>query len=83
MQFFRKDVLSAPTSFFVFASFKQAVRLACFTAASLDMGPVAGAGEGDGAAGVSANPPAAGNRQIDTATATIALRMGISLMEPG
>jgi hypothetical protein len=89
MQFFRKDVLSAPTSFFVFASLRQAVRLACFAAASLDMGPVAGAGAGAGAGGgagavgVSANPPAADNRQIHTAAATIAMRMGISLMRPG
>jgi hypothetical protein len=85
MQFFRKDVLSAPTSFFVFASLRQAVRLACFAAASLDMGPVAGGGDGGGtgAAGVSANPPAAGNRQIHTAADTIAMRIGISLMRPG
>jgi hypothetical protein len=89
MQFLRKDVLSAPISFFVFASLRQAVRLACFAAASLDMGPAAGAGagagagEGAGAADVSANPPAAGNRQIHTVAATIAMRMGISLMQPG
>jgi hypothetical protein len=48
-QFFRKDVLSAPTSFFVFASFRHAVRLACFAAASLDMGAAAGAGADEGA----------------------------------
>src|SRR5579863_942549 len=34
MQFFRNAVLSAPTSFLVFASLRQAVRLACFAAAS-------------------------------------------------
>jgi len=85
MQFFRKDVLSAPISFFVFASLRHAVRLACFAAASLDIGPAAGAGAGAGAgaAGVSANTPTAGNRQIHTAVATIAMRMGISLMQPG
>jgi hypothetical protein len=35
MHSFRNAVLSAPISFLVFASFRQAVRLACFAAASL------------------------------------------------
>jgi hypothetical protein len=84
IQFFRKDVLSAPINFFVFASLRQAVRLACFAAASLDMGPAAGGGAAAGAgAGVSANPPAAGNRHNHTAAAANAIRMGISLMQPG
>lgn len=83
MQFLRKDVLSAPISFFVFASLRQAVRLACFAAASLDIGPAAGAGEVAGAAGASANPPPAGNRQTHTAAAATAIRMGISLIQPG
>src|SRR5271156_459990 len=34
MQSFRKAVFSAPTSFLVFASFRQTVRLACLAAAS-------------------------------------------------
>ena len=35
MQVLRKEVLSAPTSFFALASLRQAVRLVCFAAASL------------------------------------------------
>ena len=36
MQLFRNEVLSAPTSFFVLASLRQAVRFACLAAASPD-----------------------------------------------
>src|SRR5258706_13363555 len=44
MQFFRNAVLSAPTSFLVLASLRQAVRLACFAAASPEGGAEAGTG---------------------------------------
>jgi hypothetical protein len=38
MQLFRYEVLSAPNSFFVLASLRQAVRFACLAAASPDAG---------------------------------------------
>jgi hypothetical protein len=82
MQVFRKDVLSAPTSFFALASLRHAVRLACFAAASPDDG--AGAAAGTAAvgalasgAGGAANPPATGARQRHTAAATLEKRMVI------
>jgi hypothetical protein len=88
MQFFRKVVFSAPTSFLDLASLRHAVRLACFAAASPKGGTPAGAGAvvevgAAGALGAAANPPAAGNRQRHShaAAATVAKHMGISLME--
>ena len=57
MQLFRNEVLSAPTSFFVLASLRQAVRFACLAAASpdeaVDEATAGAAGDGD-AAGASA-----------------------------
>jgi hypothetical protein len=50
MQLFRKAVFSAPISFFVLASLRQAVRFTCFAAASLATCP----GLGAGVAGVAA-----------------------------
>jgi hypothetical protein len=44
MQLFRNEVFSAPTSFFVLASLRQAVRFACLAAASPDVAPDAAAG---------------------------------------
>jgi hypothetical protein len=38
MQLFRNEVFSAPNSFFVLASLRQAVRFACLAAASPDAG---------------------------------------------
>jgi hypothetical protein len=90
MQFFTNEVFSAPTSFFVLASLRHAVRLACFAAASLG-GAVgdAGAGFAGAAAGAlltgasaacagdaAANPPATGNRLRHAAAATVEKRMG-------
>jgi hypothetical protein len=52
MQSFKNADLSAPTSFLVLASFKQAVRLACFAAslaAVAALGALAAAGAGAGA----------------------------------
>jgi hypothetical protein len=65
MQLFRNEVFSAPTSFFVLASLRQAVRFACLAAASPDEAAdeaagapadaaTAGAGGDVGAAGASA-----------------------------
>ncbi|HEY0799800.1 MAG TPA: hypothetical protein VGD54_03085 [Steroidobacteraceae bacterium] len=42
MQSFRKAVFSAPTSFLALLSLRQAVRLACFTAASPAVGVESG-----------------------------------------
>lgn len=82
MQVFKKDVLSAPTSFFVFAALRHAVRLACFAAASLAGGD-AGVELLDGAsaggavpAGAAANTAAA--IRIRTAVAPVKKRMLIS-----
>ena len=49
MQSFKNAVLSAPTSFLALVSCRQAVRLACFAAASLLPGAAAGdCAEGEG-----------------------------------
>ena len=60
------EVLAAPTSFFALASLRQAVRLACFAAASPEE---AGAGVGGGFAAdvVPANPGAIVNKPRHTA----------------
>src|SRR6266851_1703616 len=63
MQFFRNAVFSAPTSFLVLASLRQAVRLACFTAASgedgAEGGPAAGFAAGGALAPAATVPEAA------------------------
>lgn len=58
MQFFRNEVLSAPTNFFALASLRHAVRLACFAAASPD-GAAGAAAPGAAAAGAAAAGAAA------------------------
>lgn len=83
MQPFRNEVFSAPTSFFVLASLRQAVRLACLAAASPDAAEAATAGAaGDGdAAGASLKPPAIAQTLKDTAAATAAkLAKSLALM---
>src|SRR5258708_39509236 len=63
MQFLRNAVFSAPTSFLDLASLRQAVRLACFAAASPVGGAAAGAGfaaAGGLVAGIAAAVGAAG-----------------------
>lgn len=52
MQLFKNEVFSAPTSFLVLASLRQAVRFACLAAASLDAAAGAATAEaaGDGGA---------------------------------
>jgi hypothetical protein len=80
MQLFRKDVFSAPSSFFVLASLRQAVRFVCLAAASPDEAEdeavdeaTAGA-TGDGAAaGASLKPSAITNRLRDKATPRAAI----------
>jgi hypothetical protein len=51
MQFLRNAVFSAPMSFFVLASLRQAVRLRCFAAASLATGAGLETALADAAAG--------------------------------
>src|SRR5271157_2614143 len=87
MHFCRNDVFSAPTSFLALVSLTQAVRLACFAAASPEGGAGAAgmgfAGDGVPGAGVSArcvggaaaNPPTISSRQRHTAAATDEKRM--------
>jgi hypothetical protein len=78
MQVFRNEVFSAPTSFFVLASLRQAVRFTCLAAASPDAADdaddaaTAGAAADGGAAGASLEPAAAPARLKDTAAATAA-----------
>src|SRR6267142_1112513 len=91
MQFFRNAVLSAPTSFLVLASLRQAVRLACFAAASPEGGAEAGTGAvfaaggatvpgtaARAAGGAAIKAPAMGSRQRHTAAASVEKRMVIS-----
>jgi len=96
MQFFRNEVFSAPTSFLVLASLRQAVRLACLAAASPEAAPeaapeavaeagaaTAGAAGAGGAAGASAWPPAIAHRLRDKAAATAAkLVKSLALIHP-
>src|SRR6266852_3708309 len=77
MQFFRNAVLSAPTSFLVLASLRQAVRLACFAAASPEGGAEAGM-SARAAGGAAIKAPAMGSRQRHTAAASVEKRMVIS-----
>jgi hypothetical protein len=83
----RKEVLSAPKSFLALASFKQAVRLACFAAASLGGAAACvpdAAGTAAGAAALWGGESAAAtatDRLRHTAAATADKRMGISFEE--
>ena len=89
MQVLRKEVLSAPTSFFALASFRQAVRLVCFAAASLgavaaaDPGAAAAVGTLPGGAsvkaGVAAVNPATADRLRTTVAARVEKRMGVRI----
>jgi hypothetical protein len=86
MQVLKNVVLSAPTSFLVLASLRQAVRLACLAAASPESarggGAVAGAGVVVGlglAAGVWVE--AGVEVASHAAAATVAKYMDLSLME--
>jgi hypothetical protein len=88
MQLFRNEDFSAPTSFFVLASLRQAVRFACLAAASPDAAPgavadaatVGAAGDG-GAAGASLKPSAITHRLRDIAAArAVKLVKSLALM---
>jgi hypothetical protein len=96
MQLFRNEVFSAPTSFFVLASLRQAVRFVCLAAASpdaaadaaaeadaeADVATVVAAGAG-GAAGASPRPSAIAHRPRDKAAARAAkLAKSLALMQP-
>jgi hypothetical protein len=84
MQPFRNEVFSAPTSFLVLASLRQAVRFACLAAASPDVAAeaaadavtagaaTAGAAGDGGAAGASLKPSAIADRPRDKAAARAA-----------
>ena len=80
MQPFRNEVFSAPTSFLVLASLRQAVRFACLAAASPDVAAdavtagaaTAGAAGDGGAAGASLKPSAIAVRPRDKAAARAA-----------
>src|ERR1700728_547030 len=87
MQVLRKEVLSAPTSFFALAFLRQAVRLACFAAASLGgaapgvpgaAAAVVGAAAGASAGGGGAGDEVTADRLRTTAAARFEKRMGIS-----
>jgi hypothetical protein len=92
MQVLRKEVLSAPTSFFALAFLRQAVRLACFAAASLGgvaAGvPGAAAAVAGVAAGASAGVGGAANavtadKLRTTAAARVEKRMGARIAPAG
>jgi hypothetical protein len=90
MQLFRNEVFSAPTSFFVLASLRQAVRFACLAAASPDEAvdeavdeATAGAAGDGAAAGASLKPSAITNKLKDKATPRAAtLAKSLALMHP-
>ena len=93
MQLFRNEVFSAPTSFFVLASLRQAVRFACLAAASPDTAAevpadeatagAAGATGAGGAAGASLKPSAIAHRLRDkTAARAAKLVKSLALMHP-
>lgn len=82
IQVFRNAALSAPTSFRVLAFLRQAVRLACFAAASPEIGPAgafaAAAGAllaGASVLGAAANPPATADMLRQTAAAMLEYRI--------
>jgi hypothetical protein len=88
----RKEVLSAPTSFFALAFLRQAVRLACFAAASLGGAaagvPGAAAAVAGVAAGASAGVGGAANavtadKLRTTAAARVEKRMGARIAPAG
>ena len=92
MQVLRKEVLSAPTSFFALAFLRQAVRLACFAAASLGGAaagvPGAAAAVAGVAAGASAGVGGAANavtadKLRTTAAARVEKRMGARIALAG
>ena len=92
MQVLRKDVLSAPTSFLALAFLRQAVRLACFAAASLGGAaaeiPGAAAAVAGAAAGAAAGVGGAANavtadRLRTTAAARVEKRMGARIAPAG
>ena len=92
MQVLRKEVLSAPTSFFALAFLRQAVRLACFAAASLGGAaagvPGAAAAVAGVAAGASAEVGGAANavtadKLRTTAAARVEKRMGARIAPAG
>ena len=92
MQVLRKEVLSAPTSFFALAFLRQAVRLACFAAASLGGAaegvPGAAAAVAGVAAGASAEAGGAANavtadKHRTTAAARVEKRMGARIAPAG
>ena len=87
----RKEVLSAPTSFFALALLRQAVRLACFAAASLG-GAAAGVPGAAAVAGVAAgaSPEVGGaanavtaDKLRTTAAARVEKRMGARIAPAG
>jgi hypothetical protein len=84
MQLFRNEVLSAPSSFLVLASLRQAVRFACLAAASPDAvadAATAGVAGDGGGAGASLKPSAIANKLRDKAAARAAkLVKGLALM---
>jgi hypothetical protein len=91
MQVLRKEVLSAPTSFFALAFLRQAVRLACFAAASLG-GAAAGVPGAAAVAGVAAGASArvggaanavTADKLRTTAAARVEKRMGIRIAPAG
>jgi hypothetical protein len=92
MQVLRKEVLSAPTSFFALAFLRQAVRLACFAAASLGGAaagvPGAAAAVAGVVAGASAEVGGAANavtadKLRTTAAARVEKRMGTRIAPAG
>ena len=86
MQVLRKEVLSAPTSFFALAFLRQAVRLACFAAASLggttagvpDAATAAAGVLASGASARTASNPATAER-LRTMAAKVEKRMGVRI----
>lgn len=82
-QILTNDVFAAPTSFFAFASLRQAVRLACFAAASpeaegaavVDAAAAQAGVAPAGAAAAPATPRAIVNTQRHTAAARVKDRL--------
>src|SRR3984885_7544773 len=92
MQVLRKEVLSAPTSFFALAFLRQAVRLACFAAASLGgaaagvpgaAAAVAGVAGGASAGGGGAANAVTADKLRTTAAARVEKRMGARIAPAG
>jgi hypothetical protein len=92
MQVLRKEVLSAPTSFFALAFLRQAVRLACFAAASLGGAAAGVSGAAAAVAGVAAGASAGvggaanavtADKLRTTAAARVEKRMGARIAPAG